>query len=59
MNFEIGQRVKIVFVNHIRRGILHGEIIELTPYEITLKQFTEDEMTVTIKRKNIQEITEL
>jgi len=54
-----GQNIKITFINHIRRGVLHGKIVELTPYEITLKQFTEDEMTVTIKRKNIQEITEL
>ena len=54
-----GKKVKIEFINHIRRGILHGEIIEMTPYEIKLMQFTDDRMIVTIKRKQIKSIIEL
>ena len=48
-----GAKIKITFRNHIRMGTLHGEVIEVTAYEIKLKQFTEDELITTIKRKQI------
>ena len=56
---EIGQKVRVKFVNQVRRGILHGEIIDVTPYEFKLMQFTDDRLVITIKRKQIIEIIEL
>jgi len=48
-----GAKIKVTFRNHVRMGTLHGEVIEVTSYEIRLKQFTEDELITTIKRKQI------
>jgi len=50
-----GSKYKVTFKNHVRRGILHGEVTEVTPYEVKLRQFTDDNMIVTIKRRQIIE----
>jgi len=55
----IGKNYKIVFENHVRRGELHGEIINETDYEIKLRQFTDDNLIVAIKKEQITEIYEL
>jgi len=34
---------------------VYGEITEVTPYEVKLRQFTDDNMIVTIKRRQIIE----
>ena len=58
MNY-INKRVKITFTNHIRKGILHGEVKEQKDGYIYLEQFTEDKMLIPIQLKNIKEIIEL
>ena len=55
----INKKVKITFVNHIRRGTLHGEVKEQKDGYIYLEQFTEDKMLIPIQLKNIKEIIEL
>lgn len=52
-------RCKITYTNHIRSGILHGEIVDEKDGHIYLRLFTEEENIVPIDKKSIDSIENL
>ena len=50
-----GQKLKITYQNCIRRGIIHGEVIDVLPDHIRLMIFVAERTVVIINKNSIIE----